>query len=135
MKKLLFSCVLLVSVTMLSCTSDEQKARKAAYNYADAMANYKLDEAEKYATEETINTTITTGKALLQFVDTAYIASDTPAKLEVTNMEMTSDTSAVVSFVKNTPIKQDLRFSVEVRKRNGKWLAHSPQNGAESQQR
>ena len=70
----------------------------------------------------------------MQFVDTSYIASDTPAKLEVTNMEMTSDTSAVVSFVKNTPIKQDLRFAVEVRKRNGKWLAHSPQKGAENQQ-
>ena len=74
-------------------------------------------------------------RTFLSILDSAYIDSDTPAKLEVTNMEMTSDTSAVVSFVKNTPIKQDLRFSVEVRKRNGKWLAHSPQNGAESQQR
>lgn len=118
---------------MLSCVSDEQRAQKAAYNYSDAMANYKLDEAAKYATEETINTTITTGKALLQFVDSAYIASDTPAKLEVTNMEMTSDTSAVVSFEKNTPIKTNMKFSVEVRKRNGKWLAHSPQKGAERQ--
>lgn len=134
MKRLLLSCILLITTTMLSCISDEQKARNAAYNYADAMANYKLDDAAKFATEETVNTTITTGKSLLKFVDIAYIDSDTPAKLEVTNMEKKSDTSAVVSFVKNTPIKQDTRFTVEVRKRNGKWLAHSPLNNVENQQ-
>ncbi len=123
----MFCTITIIVFGMMSCTSDEQKAQKAAYNYSYEMANYKLDEAEKYATEETINTTITTGKSLMQFVDIDYIASDTPAKIEVTKTEMTSDTSATVTLVKNTPIKKDMQFTVEVRKRDGKWLAHAPQ--------
>lgn len=117
----------IATLSLTSCQTKEEKAQKAAYNYSYEMANYKLDEAEKYATEETINTTITTGKSLMQFVDIDYISSDTPAKIEVTKTEMTSDTSATVTLVKNTPIKKDMQFTVEVRKRDGKWLAHAPQ--------
>ena len=119
---------LFVVLCLASCTSNEEKATKAAYNYSFAMANYDLDKAEKYATQETCDNTIAMARDMLEYVDSSYIASDTPATLEVTATIMTSDTSATVSFIKNTPIKKDMKFNVEVRKRHGKWLAHNPIN-------
>lgn len=57
--------------------------------------------------------------------DKAYIQSDTPAELEITNLEFTSDTSAIATYHKVTPIK-DLTGTLELRKRDGVWLAHTP---------
>lgn len=93
--------------------------------YCEAMSNYNINEAESYCTEETKATTIMTAKLLLPFVDTAYIASDTPATIEIKRVHRISDTSAVVHYRKVTPIK-DFTDTLELRKRDGKWLAHSP---------
>lgn len=126
MKKNIFSILPLVVILILvSCKSEEQKAQDVAYKYSKAMANYDIDEAEKYATQETIDITIDMARSLLSQLDSSYILSDTPATVEISSFEMLSDTSAIVYFTKNTPIKQDLKFQVEVRKRNGKWKAHA----------
>jgi hypothetical protein len=126
MKKNIFSILPLVVILILvSCKSEEQKAQDVAYKYSKAMANYDIDEAEKYATQETKDITIDMARSLLSQLDSSYILSDTPATVEISSFDMLSDTSAIVSFTKNTPIKQDLKFQIEVRKRNGKWKAHA----------
>ena len=58
--------IMLVAVLFFSCCcKHEQKmVEKAAYEYSYAMANYQIDEAEKYATEETKNTTLNMAKKL-----------------------------------------------------------------------
>lgn len=108
-----------------ACHTDKQNATKAAYEYSYAMANYLVDQAEPFATEETKSTTLLKARQLINAVDKAYIQSDTPAELEITNLEFTSDTSAIATYHKVTPIK-DFSGTLELRKRNGVWLAHTP---------
>ena len=111
---------------MVACKSDEEKARNVAYNYIYAMANYNVSDAEKYATDETIETTIEMAYTFLPHIDHNYINSDTPATIEITNIDFSSDTSATASYIKNTPIKHNMEGKLELRKRRGKWLAHNP---------
>ena len=42
----------------VSCKSDEQMIEKNALAYLDAMGNYRISEAENFATTETINHTL-----------------------------------------------------------------------------
>jgi hypothetical protein len=89
------------------------------------MANYHVDEAEQYATEETKSTTLVKARSLVQAVGDAYIQSDTPAEIEITNVELKSDTVAIATYHKTTPIK-DMTGTLELRKRDGEWYAHTP---------
>ena len=106
------------------CKRDEKKACEVGYKYADAMANYKVKEASQYATEETKNTTLVMAGHILQRVDSSYILSDTPAKVEIVKYSRLDDSSAVIDFRKNTPAKKNFEFSLLMRKRNGQWMAH-----------
>ena len=124
MKKIIFSLSLLALVILLaSCNLDEKKAREVGYDYAFAMANYQVDEAAKYATEETRRSTLILAKNYTAAVGEEYVKSDTPAKLETVDFTRIDDTTAIMNFHKTTPIK-DTRFSLLLRKRNGHWLAH-----------
>lgn len=96
---------------------------KVAYNYSYAMANYQVDEAQKYATEETKSTTLTMARNIVAKVDSNYIKSDTPASIEIVEVRMLNDTSAVATYHKKTPIK-DFSDTLELRKRDGQWYAH-----------
>ena len=125
MKKNITLALLATALLLTACASDEEKIEKAAYKYSYAMANYDVDGAEKYATPETVETTLNTARGLLTIVDTNYIKSDTPASIEITNIQIVDDTSAVVTYHKTTPIK-DFSATLDVRKRHGRWLAHSP---------
>ncbi len=125
MKKTILSLVTLFAVILAGCSSTQDLVEEAAYQYSFAMANYDIDNAEPYADDETQQTTLKTGRGLLSMVDSNYIKSDTPAKIEILNTEMTSDTSAIVTYHKTTPIK-DFTGTVEVRMIDGKWLVHSP---------
>lgn len=121
---LLILCALIV--LLILCTSDtrdEKRAKKVGYNYAFAMANYQVDEASRYATEETRNTTLVMAKNLTKAVGEEYVKSDTPAKVETVDFTRIDDSTAVMNFHKTTPIK-DTRFSLILRKRNGQWMAH-----------
>ena len=125
MSKKSISFAACIAFLCIGCTSTQDLVEDVAYKYSYAMANYDVDQAEQYADDETKRTTITTGRGMLTLVDSNYIKSDTPANIEIIATEMTSDTSAVVTYHKTTPIK-DFTGTVEVRKRNGEWLVHSP---------
>lgn len=115
--------MLVCCLFMYSCKTDEQNAKNVAYAYSYALANYQVDEAEAYATEETKSTTLIKARQLVAAVGEAYIKSDTPAELEITDITFPNDTSAIATYHKKTPIK-DFSGTVELRKRDGKWLAH-----------
>ena len=116
---------MLIAVVFFSCCcKHEQKmVEKAAYEYSYAMANYQIDEAEKYATEETKNTTLNMAKKIVKKVDPNYIKSDTPATIDIIDVKMVNDTCAVATYHKITP-KKDFSDTLQLRKRDGKWYAH-----------
>lgn len=95
------------------------------------MANYRFDDATPFATEETAITTIHTANILIRNIDSSYIESDMPANIEITRVDILDDTTADVTYRKTTPIK-DFSGTLQMRKRNGQWLAHViPQRRAE----
>ena len=59
----------------------------------------------------------------MKSVKPGYIESDTPAKVRLTDVEMTSDTTATASYHKKTPIKKQ-DGTVNLVLRDGKWLVH-----------
>jgi outer membrane lipoprotein-sorting protein len=127
MKKKISILVLLL-IVFASCQQEEKKAEKIAYAYLNAMANYRVDEAEMYATPETSKTTLVLSKQLLAMVDTAYIISDTPAKIDIQELVIQDDTLATVKYVKNTPLKQNMQGELLLVKRGKQWLAHDVLN-------
>lgn len=116
---------MMVAIVMLSCCCQHERkmVEKAAYEYSFAMANYKVDEAAKYATSETKSTTLAMAKGIVEKVDPAYIKSDTPATIDIIDVRMVNDTCAVATYHKITPLK-DFSDTLELRKRDGKWQAH-----------
>ena len=121
-----FSFILLLTASVIllaGCDRSERSARKVGYKYANAMANYQVEEAAQYATEETRNTTLVMAGHILQQLDENYIKSDTPAKVKIVKFSHIDDTTAVMEFHKTTPIK-DLNFPLLLRKRNGQWMVH-----------
>jgi uncharacterized protein YceK len=126
MKKNVF-VLISVAILLTGCSCERAMERKAikevAYEYSYALGNYRLDDAAKYATTETQKRTLPTAKAMMKMVDSTYIASDTPAEIVITNVRITSDTSATAYWHKTTP-RKDLNGTLELRKRNGVWQAH-----------
>ncbi len=122
MKKVSFMLVAVVFFTCC-CKHEQKMVEKAAYEYSYAMANYKVDDAEKYATDETKNSTLLMAKQIVKKVDPTYIKSDTPATIDIIDVKMVNDTCAVATYHKITPLK-DFSDTLELRKRDGKWYAH-----------
>lgn len=122
------TCFILAASTCLllnSCKHEEKIIEKVAYNYSYAMANYDLESAAKYATEETKNTTLRKADYLVKAVGEKYIESDTPASIEIIKLEKVNDTTAYVVYHKKTPQK-DFSARLYLLKRDGQWLAHKP---------
>lgn len=117
--------MILCGILLCCCHTDKHNATNVAYEYSYALANYQVDVAEPYATSETKSTTLVKARQVIQSVGEKYIKSDTPAELEITDITFPTDTSAVATYHKKTPIK-DFSGTVELRKRDGKWLVHDP---------
>lgn len=122
----------IAALTLTAC-NDNHAIKETAYNYSFAMANYQIDEAAKYATNETIETTLDFARRIIEKIDTAYIISDTPANIEITEINKTSDTTAYAIYHKVTPIK-DFSDTLALRKRDGYWQAHTPITHPQQQQ-
>ncbi len=118
---IVFSVVLLCSC--LSSRNNIKEIKEVAYNYSYAMANYRVDDAEPYCTEETQNSVLRKGRELMEMVQPGYIESDTPATITIEKVELTSDSTATAYYHKTTPIK-DMRGEVPLVLRNGEWLVH-----------
>lgn len=114
-----------VILCLTACTNTEHKVRKNAEKYIKAMAEYDFEAARPFATEETQCTTLDFIESnIMPTVDTAYIAQNTPAKITIDSVCFASDSAATVYFRKSTPIQTNTPATVEMRLRNGQWLAH-----------
>lgn len=124
MKNITATIILALLTTLVTgCASDQKKIERAAYGYLDAMGNYRIDDAYDYATEETQSKTLDIiQQYIMPTTDMDYIRRNSPATITITGIEMTDDTSAIVSFHKTTPI-QEQDGTLDMRKRNNQWKA------------
>lgn len=106
-----------------SCGNPKRAIRQAAYHYLDAMANYRVEDAVPFCTQETEEGVIRVGRNLVKAVEPGYIESDTPAKIKIKKVELTSDTAATVSYHKSTPLKKQ-NGTVNLVLRDGIWKVH-----------
>ena len=121
MKKIMYCIAVLL---MFGCTTDEKEIKTAAYNYLDAMGNYRIDDARPYASTETCEKTLDgIQNYLMPKVDTNYIKSNTPATIEILGVEILSDTTAVVNYKKTTPITTQNNGRLDMIKEDGRWCA------------
>ena len=110
---------------LAACNSTEHKVRQNAERYIKAMAEYDFKGARPFATPETQHTTLDFIESnIMPTVDTAFVRQNTPAKITIDSVVFTSDTAARVHFRKSTPIQTNTPATVEMRLRDGEWLAH-----------
>ena len=111
-------------MVLASCGSNPQKEiEKNAYGYLDAMGNYRIDDARPYASTLTCERTLDIlQKHIMPKTDTNYILSNTPATIDILSVEVLSDTTAVVSYSKTTPL-QVQSGKLDMVKENGRWCA------------
>ena len=118
--------VLVISMRFLvSCNRGSDEIRDVAFEYCLATSEYRFDDANSFCTDETKNTTLLVAKNIVALLDTAYYEKDAPVKIEIISVVSTSDTSAYAVYHKKTPIK-DYTDTLEMRKRDDRWLAHAP---------
>ena len=119
---ILFFCICIL--LLQSCkNNNHSKVKDIAYRYSMAMANYQVDNAVEYATQETQQTTLKAAQQMISKIGQDYIESDTPAKIQILHTNIINDTEAYAIYHKTTPIK-DFQDTVWLRKRNGQWLVH-----------
>lgn len=115
--------LLTISALFAGCNSEKRMIEQSAMGYLTAMGNYRISEAEPYATEETIENTL---HAIEQYImpnlDSNVVKSNTPATIEITNITITDDTLAEVSYVKTTPITAQ-EGKLNMVKRGNDWKA------------
>ena len=118
-----FTALLTVILTV-ACNNDERQIRRAAQGYLDAMANYRIEEAEPYATEETRNITLRfVQEAIMPNLAPNVIPDNTPASIEITSVDITTDSTATVVYTKTTP-HETTNETIDLLKRNNEWRIH-----------
>lgn len=116
-------CLTFVITLFVSCQN--RQVRRVAQGYLDATANYRIDEAMPYASEQTREQTLPFIKnTILPMTDSSYIASNIPATIRIDHITIEGD-SATVEYTKETPIKQ-LQGTLHLVREGGRWLAYVP---------
>lgn len=106
-----------------SCMSTEREVRNVAQHYLDATSRYDVPDACRFCTPETAKGLQMVNNTIMRNVDPEYIELNKQAKVKITSVTLTSDTTAVVAFRKRTPLANndgdlDLVF------RDGRWMAN-----------
>lgn len=115
--------MLSIAMLMTSCKSDEQMIEQNAMGYLEAMGNYRIADAEQYATTETINHTLHfIENTIMPNLDSSYLLKNTPATIEINDIQIIDDTTAEVRYTKTTPI-QVQEGKLAMVKENQEWKA------------
>lgn len=112
-------------MVLAACSSQERTVRNVAQHYLDATGRYDVPDACRYCTPETADGLRMLDSTTMRLVDSSYIAKNMPAKIKITSLVMTSDTSAEISYHKHTPIAE-LDGTLIMVLRDGQWMAHVP---------
>lgn len=130
--KHLLTILAAATILFASCSSEEKEIEKAAYGYLNATGNYRIDEAEPYASQVTRERTLPFIKEkLIPMTDTNYIKANQPAKIIIDSVRVLCTDTAKVDYTKTTPIKI-LTGTIYMVKEEGKWGAFVPLNLPES---
>ncbi len=121
-KKILLLLPLFV-LCMQCCQTTKGEVRDIAQKYLDATGRYDVDDASLYCTDETARGLRNIQVTLLSKVHKDSIAKNMPAKIKIRSVELTSDSTAVVSYHKHTPIN-DFDGTLDMVFINGQWRAH-----------
>ena len=120
----LFLPLLLGALLLASCQNDELAVRQCAQSYLDAVGNFRIEEAEPYATDETIATYLHyVEEVIMPNLMPEVIASSTPATSVIDDIAFTSYTTATVRFTKTSP-KDTQTATLDLVKRNNQWKVH-----------
>jgi len=123
MKRTIALGILGLALLFSGCNSEEKMVKKTAFGYLDAMGNYRISEAEQFASKETVETTLKViEQVIMPNMDSSYIKRNTPATIEITEVNIENDTTAVVNYKKTTPI-QIQSGELNLVKRDNKWQA------------
>ncbi len=124
MKNITFLSGFLIMLFLFAgCKSEKALVEESAMGYLTAMGNYRIAEAETYATEETIENTLhAIEKYIMPNLEPSVIQHNTPATIEIKDITITADTLAKVSYVKTTP-SQVQSGTLDMVKRNNQWKA------------
>lgn len=115
--------IVVISILLAGCKSETSLVEESAMGYLTAMGNYKISEAEPYATEETIENTLhAIEKYIMPNLDPSVIQQNTPATIEITDVVIINDTTAEVSYKKTTP-SQVQEGKLDMVKRGNEWKA------------
>ena len=118
-----FFSVFVLSSLLVSCKSEKSLIEQSAMGYLTAMGNYNISEAEPYATEETVENTLhAIEKYIMPNLDPNVIKQNTPATIEITDVQIKNDTTAEVSYKKTTPL-QVQEGKLDMVKRDKEWKA------------
>ena len=118
-----FFCAFAITSLLSCCKSEKSLIEQSAMGYLTAMGNYKISEAEPYATEETIENTLhAIEKYIMPNLDPNVIKQNTPATIEITDITIVTDTIAEVVYKKTTPI-QVQEGKLDMVKRGDEWKA------------
>jgi glutamyl/glutaminyl-tRNA synthetase len=119
---LIIVCACIVAL-FCGCQSEQTLIENAAMGYLTAMGNYQIKEAEEFASEETIEKTLhVIEEVIMPNLDPEYLKKNTPATIEIKEVNQLSDTTAEVKYVKTTPI-QIQEGSLDMVKQNKEWKA------------
>lgn len=115
--------VAIASLLVVSCKSEKSLIKEAAYGYLTAMGNYHIKEAEAFASQETIDVTLHfIEETIMPNMDSSFLRQNTPATIEIEEVNQVDDTTAEVKYVKTTPIQvQDGKLDMV--KQNKEWKA------------
>lgn len=112
-------------LTIASCNSDKKQIIKVAQGYLDATGNYRIEEAYQYASKQTQETTLPyITDYIMPVTDTAFLASNVPATIDIDSLVIGNDT-AWVAYTKKTPIKR-LNNIICLIKEEGRWVVDVP---------
>jgi len=116
-------CAFAMTSILSCCKSEKSLIEQTAMGYLTAMSNYKISEAEPYATAETVENTLhAIEKYIMPNLDSNVIKQNTPATIEIIDVSIVDDTTAEVTYKKTTPI-QVQEGKLEMVKRDKDWKA------------
>ena len=116
-------------LALLTASCEQQAERKAirkvAYSYLDAMANFRIDDAIPFASQQTREQTIPFAKNfLLANTDTSVILASTPASIVIDSIKVGNDT-AIVSYTETNPLRVKMSTITAI-KEEGQWVIDVP---------
>lgn len=121
--KILFLILPLTMFFMQCCNTTKGEVRDVAQKYLDATGRYDVTDACRYCTPETAKGLRQIEISLLSKISADTLAKNMPAKIKIKSIELTSDSTAIVTYHKHTPI-DNFDGTLDMVLRNNQWMAH-----------